>query len=66
MQTKRRERLPALVIDSCPRRGHIFLEEFLLDADLPNNPAFKVSSGDTVLVKLAKVDPLNNILKLEW
>jgi exoribonuclease-2 len=66
LQTKSSERLPALVIDSGPRRVHIFLEEFLLDADLPNNPAFKVSSGDTVLVKLAKVAPMNNILKLEW
>jgi exoribonuclease-2 len=66
LQTKSSERLPALVIDSGPKRVHIFLEEFLIDADLPHNPAFKVTSGDTVLVKLAKVDPLNNILRLEW
>ncbi len=64
--TKSGERLPALVIDSGPRRVHIFLQEFLLDGDMPHKPAFKVASGDSVLVKLAKVDPLSNILRLEW
>jgi len=66
LQTKSGERFPALVVDSGPRRVHIFLEEFLLDADLPLNSAFKVTAGDTVLVKLAKVDPLSNILRFEW
>ena len=66
LQQKSGERLPALIIDSGPKRVHIYLEEFLLDADLPLNPAFTVASGDTVLVRLAKVDPLGNILKLEW
>jgi exoribonuclease-2 len=66
LQAKSGERLPALVIDSGPKRIHIFLEEFLLDADLPLNQAFKVSAGDTVLVRLAKVDPLSNILRIEW
>ncbi|KPK34286.1 MAG: hypothetical protein AMK70_07885 [Nitrospira bacterium SG8_35_1] len=66
LQAKKSTRLPALIVDSGPKRVHIFLEDFLLDADLPINPAFKVSAGDTVLVKIAKVDPLGNILKLEW
>ena len=66
LQAKGNARLPALVIDSGPKRVHLFLEEFLLDADLPLNPAFKVTAGDTVLVKLAKVDPLSNTLRLEW
>ena len=66
LQAKSSARLPALVIDSGPKRVHIFLEEFLLDADLPRNPAFKVTAGDTVLVKIAKIDPLSNILRLTW
>jgi hypothetical protein len=45
---------------------HIFLEELLLDADLPLNPAFKVTAGDIVMVKISKVDPLGNTLKLSW
>jgi len=66
LQSQKNERLPALVIDSGPKRVHIFLEDFLLDADLPLNPAFKVTAGDTVLVKLEKVEPLSNILRLAW
>jgi len=66
LQAKKGEKLPALVIDSGPKRVHIFLEEFLLDADLPLNHAFKVAAGDIIMVKLAKVDPLSNILRLEW
>jgi exoribonuclease-2 len=66
LQTLKETRLPAIVIDSGPKRVHIFLEEFLLDADLPVNPAFKVTAGDTILVKLAKIDPLSNIFRLEW
>ncbi|MBW2506912.1 MAG: RNB domain-containing ribonuclease [Deltaproteobacteria bacterium] len=66
LQTLKETRLPAIVIDRGPKRVHIFLEEFLLDADLPVNPAFKVTSGDTILVKLVKIDPLSNIFRLEW
>ena len=66
LQTLKETRLPAIVIDSGPKRVHIFLEEFLLDADLPVNPAFKVTGGDTILVKLAKIDPLSNIFRVEW
>jgi exoribonuclease-2 len=60
------KRIPALVITSGPRRVQMFLEDYQLDADLPVNSSFRVSAGDTVMVKLAKVDPLNNVLKLEW
>jgi exoribonuclease-2 len=66
LETKTGERLPATVIDRGPKRVHLFLEEFMLDADLPLNPAFKVSSGDTVLVRLSKIDPLSNSFKVEW
>jgi len=66
LETKTGKRLPATVIDCGPKRVHLFLEEFMLDADLPLNPAFKVSAGDTVLVRLSKIDSLSNIFKVEW
>jgi exoribonuclease-2 len=66
LEPKTGERIPALIIDSGLKRVHIFLEELLLDADLPLNPAFKVTAGDTVMVKISKVDPLSNTLKLAW
>ena len=66
LEAKTGKRLPATVIDCGPKRVHLFLEEFMLDADLPLNPAFKVSAGDTVLVRLSKIDSLSNIFKVEW
>jgi len=66
LEAKAGERLPATVINHGPKRVHLFLEEFLLDVDLPFNQAFKVSAGDTVLIKLSKVSALSNILKMEW
>jgi exoribonuclease-2 len=66
LEAKTGKRLPATVIDCGPKRVHLFLEDFMLDADLPLNPAFKVSAGDTVLVRLSKIDSLSNIFKVEW
>ena len=66
LEAKTGERVPATVITRGPKRVHLFLEEFMLDVDLPLNPAFNVSAGDTVLIKLAKVDSLSNIFKVEW
>ena len=66
LEKKIGERLPAIVIARGPKRVHVFLEEYMLDADLPLNSAFKVTSGDTVLVRLSKIDPLSNIFKVEW
>ncbi|MGW8161141.1 MAG: ribonuclease catalytic domain-containing protein [Desulfobulbales bacterium] len=66
LQNHKSRRFPAIVINRGPRRVHIFLEELLLDGDLPINSAFKVDSGDIILVRVAKVDPLGNTLRLEW
>ncbi len=66
LETKTGDRLPALVIESGPKRVQIFLEDFLLDMDLPQNPVYNISAGDTVMIKLSKVNALGNILKLEW
>ena len=66
LETKIGDRLPATVITHGPRRIHLFMEEYMLDVDLPPNQAFKVNGGDTVLIKLSKVDSLSNILKVEW
>ncbi|MBW2465800.1 MAG: RNB domain-containing ribonuclease [Deltaproteobacteria bacterium] len=66
LEPKVGEKLPATVIEYGHKRTHVFLEEYLLDADLPLNSAFKVSPGDTIMVKLSKIDPLSNILRVEW
>jgi exoribonuclease-2 len=66
LELKVGQRLTGLVIDSGPRRTHILLGDFLLDIVMSYNPSMKASPGDTVSVRLSKIDPLGNTLKLEW
>ena len=66
LELKVGQRLTGLVIDSGPRRTHILLGDFLLDTVMSYNPSMKASPGDTVSVRLGKIDPLGNTLKLEW
>jgi exoribonuclease-2 len=66
LEPKVGQRLTGLVIDSGPRRTHILLGDFLLDTVMSYNPSMKASPGDTVSVRLSKIDPLGNALKLEW
>lgn len=58
--------LPALVVGQGPRRVNLLLMNCLFDIDLPPNRAFPVEPGDTVRVRLARVDPLENVLRAEW
>jgi len=58
--------LPALVVGQGPRRVNLLLLDCLFDIDLPPNPAFPVDPGDTVRVRLARVNPLDNVLRVEW
>ena len=58
--------LPALVVGQGPKRVNLLLTDCLFDVDLPVNPAFPVEPGDTVRVRLARVSPLDNVLRVEW
>ncbi len=60
------ERFPALVLGSGPRRVQFVLTDFLLDGDLPPNPAVGPRPGDTIMVRLARVDPLDGAVRFEW
>lgn len=66
LQAREGERIKATVISSNSRRVSMLLSDCLYDVDLPPNPAFPVESGDTVRLRLARVRPLDNILRLEW
>ena len=63
---KEGQRLNALVIGVGPKRVNFLLCDCLFDVDLPPNPAFPVEPGDTVRIRLARVRPLDNILRVEW
>jgi len=58
--------MPALVVGVGPKRVNLLLTDCLFDVDLPVNPAFPVEPGDTVRVRLARINPLDNVLRVEW
>lgn len=56
----------ALVVGRGPRRVNVVLLDCLLEADLPPNQGMMIQPGDTVWVRVAKAEPLDNTLRLEW
>ena len=60
------ERLDALVIDRGQKRVNVVLTDLLMDADLPNNQGVSCEPGSMTKVKVAKVNPLDDLLRLEW
>jgi len=63
---KEGQQVNGLVVGVGPKRVNILLCDCLFDVDLPPNPAFPVEPGDTVRIRLARVRPLDNILRVEW
>ncbi len=66
LEARAGERVNALVVSQGPRRINLLLTDCLFDIDLPPNPAFPVEPGDMVRVKIARVRPLDNVLRVEW
>jgi exoribonuclease II len=60
------QRVNGLVVGVGPKRVNLLLCDCLFDVDLPPNPAFPVDPGDIVRIRLARVRPLDNILRIEW
>ncbi|MCL2789183.1 MAG: RNB domain-containing ribonuclease [Desulfobulbus sp.] len=63
---KEGQRVNALVVGAGPKRVNLLLCDCLFDVDLPPNPAFPVDPGDIIRIRLARVRPLDNILRIEW
>jgi exoribonuclease-2 len=66
LEQKAGEKVKALVVNRGPKRINLLLTECLFDIDMSPNPSFPVDAGDTVRVKIAKVNALDNTLKVEW
>ena len=66
LEQKTSERVRALVVNRGPKRINLLLTDCLFDIDIPPNRAFPVDPGDTVTVKIAKVDAIDNTLRVEW
>ncbi len=56
----------ALVVSQGHSRINLLLTDCLLDINLPPNPAFATEPGDSVRVKIIRVNALDNILRVEW
>ncbi len=59
-------RMEALVVGRGPRRVNVVLLDCLLEGELPPNQGVGFQPGDTVEVRIAKAEPLDGILRLEW
>jgi exoribonuclease-2 len=66
LEKKVGQQLDALIIEKGPRRVSVVLLDVLLEGDLPPNQAIAARPGDTVSVRIAKVSPLDDTLRLEW
>ena len=55
----------ALVLEKLPHRWRIFLTDLMFDADLPAKNARTLQPGETVTVRVKKVDPREEILRFE-
>lgn len=66
LEAREGERVKAMVISTNPKRVSLLLCDCLYDVDLPPNPSFPVEPGDTVRIRLTRVRPMDNTLRLEW
>ncbi|ADH85216.1 RNB domain-containing ribonuclease [Desulfurivibrio alkaliphilus] len=66
LQSKVGRWLDVLVVARGPRRVTVVLTDCLLEGDLPPGRGVSVEPGDVVAVKIAKADPLDGTLRLEW
>lgn len=66
LEQKAGARAQALLVNKGPKRINLVLLDCLMDADMPPSQAVSAKPGDVVSVRLAKVDALDNILRLEW
>ena len=63
---KEGQRVNALVAGVGPKRINLLLCDCLFDVDLPPNTTFPVDPGDIVRIRLTRVRPLDNILRVDW
>ncbi|MDF1615584.1 ribonuclease catalytic domain-containing protein [Desulfurivibrio dismutans] len=66
LQGKVGQRVDVLVVARGPRRVTVVLTDCLLEGDLPPGRGLSIEAGDVIAVKIAKADPLDGILRLEW
>ncbi|MFA7383416.1 MAG: ribonuclease catalytic domain-containing protein [Desulfurivibrionaceae bacterium] len=67
LEQKLGNRVEALLVNKGPKRINLTLLDCLLDADMPPSQAVSGKApGDVVSLRVARVDALDNVLRLEW
>lgn len=66
LEQKAGAKVEALLVNKGPKRINLVLLDCLLDADMPPSQSVSAKPGDTVSLRVAKVDALDNVLRLEW
>lgn len=64
LEERKGQFLEALVIQAGPKRTNLLLTNILLDIDLPADT--NATPGQTVKVRIAKADALDNVIRFEW
>lgn len=57
---------PAFILARNNTKVRVVLSDILLDGELPPTQGNNAVPGDNIMVKIAKVRPRDNILRLEW
>ncbi len=66
LESKKGQRFTSIIVEKGPKRAHLLLSDFLLDVDMPANQAINAKPGDSVSIRLEKVNALNNFIRFEW
>lgn len=66
LKERQGQQINALVIESGPKRINLVLTDLLMDVDLATPPGAKPQPGSMVKLRITRVSPLDNTLKLDW
>jgi exoribonuclease-2 len=58
------QKLPALVLDRFPNRYRLLLTDLLLDTEIPAPPSLSLKPGEMVTVRVDRVHPQEDLLKV--
>lgn len=66
LEARKEQPMKALVLDAGPKRTFLILTDILLNIDLPTPSRNHPEPGHRVMVKIVRVDALDNTLRFEW
>ncbi len=65
LEAKKDEPVEVLVLENSPRKLVVVLTDCLMESVMPPNQAVRSNPGETMLVRIGRVSPLDDLLRLE-